>query len=95
MEWQKGKVDKMKIDQKVINRAKRAEGQLAGLIRMMEDERECMDVVTQLSAVHSSIDRIIGIVVAENLYECINHPDEDPAVQQEKIEKAMQLIMRK
>lgn len=67
MEWQKGKVDKMKIDQKVINRAKRAEGQLAGVIRMMEDERECMDVVTQLSAVHSSIDRIIGIVVAENL----------------------------
>ena len=85
----------MKVDQKVINRAKRAEGQLAGVIRMMEDERECMDVVTQLSAVRSSIDRIIGIVVAENLYECINNPDEDSEIQQAKIEKAMQLIMRK
>ncbi len=85
----------MKVDQKVINRAKRAEGQLAGVIRMMEDERECMDVVTQLSAVRSSIDRIIGIVVAENLYECINNPDEDSEVQQAKIEKAMQLIMKK
>lgn len=85
----------MKVDQKVINRAKRAEGQLAGVIRMMEDERECMDVVTQLSAVRSSIDRIIGIVVAENLYECINNPDEDSEVQQAKIEKAMHLIMKK
>ena len=85
----------MKVDQKVVNRAKRAEGQLAGVIRMMEDERECMDVVTQLSAVRSSIDRIIGIVVAENLYECINNPDEDSEVQQAKIEKAMQLIMKK
>lgn len=85
----------MEVDQKVINRAKRAEGQLAGVIRMMEDERECMDVVTQLSAVRSSIDRIIGIVVAENLYECIDNPDEDSEVQQAKIEKAMQLIMKK
>lgn len=85
----------MEVDQKVINRAKRAEGQLAGVIRMMEDERECMDVVTQLSAVRSSIDRIIGIVVAENLYECINNPDEDSEIQQAKIEKAMQLIMKK
>ena len=78
----------MEVDQKVINRAKRAEGQLAGVIRMMEDNRECMDIVTQLTAVRSSIDRIIGIVVAENLVECVNNPDEDSEVQQEKIEKA-------
>ena len=84
----------MEVDQKVINRAKRAEGQLAGVIRMMEDNRECMDIVTQLTAVRSSIDRIIGIVVAENLVECVNNPDEDSEVQQEKIEKAMQMIMR-
>lgn len=85
----------MKLDPKVINRAKRAEGQLSGVIRMMEDERECMDVVTQLSAVRSSIDRMIGIIVAENLVECINNPDEDKEVQEQKIEKAMQLIMKK
>lgn len=83
------------MDSKVINRAKRAQGQLAGVTRMMEEERECLDVVTQLSAVRSSIDRMIGIIVAENLYECIQNPDEDESVQQEKIDKAMQLIMKK
>lgn len=85
----------MKLDPKIINRAKRAEGQLSGVIRMMEDERECMDVVTQLSAVRSSIDRMIGIIVAENLMECINNPDEDAETQERKIEQAMKLIMKK
>lgn len=85
----------MKLDPKIINRAKRAEGQLSGVIRMMEDERECMDVVTQLSAVRSSIDRMIGIIVAENLIECINNPDEDAETQEQKIEQAMKLIMKK
>ncbi len=85
----------MKLDPKIINRAKRAEGQLSGVIRMMEDERECMDVVTQLSAVRSSIDRMIGIIVAENLMECINNPDEDAETQEQKIEQAMKLIMKK
>lgn len=85
----------MKLDPKIINRAKRAEGQLSGVIRMMEDERECMDVVTQLSAVRSSIDRMIGIIVAENLMECINNPDEDAETQEQKIKQAMKLIMKK
>lgn len=85
----------MKLDPKIINRAKRAEGQLSGVIRMMGDERECMDVVTQLSAVRSSIDRMIGIIVAENLMECINNPDEDAETQEQKIEQAMKLIMKK
>lgn len=85
----------MRLDPKIINRAKRAEGQLSGVIRMMEDERECMDVVTQLSAVRSSIDRMIGIIVAENLMECINNPDEDAETQERKIEQAMKLIMKK
>ncbi|HZK46883.1 MAG TPA: metal-sensitive transcriptional regulator [Atopostipes sp.] len=85
----------MRLGPKIINRAKRAEGQLSGVIRMMEDERECMDVVTQLSAVRSSIDRMIGIIVAENLMECINNPDEDAETQEQKIEQAMKLIMKK
>ena len=85
----------MRLGPKIINRAKRAEGQLSGVIRMMEDERECMDVVTQLSAVRSSIDRMIGIIVAENLMECINNPDEDAETQEQRIEQAMKLIMKK
>lgn len=88
----------MKVESIVINRAKRANGQLSGVIRMMEEERDCIDVITQLSAVRSSVDRMIGMIgmiVAENLYDCIQNPEEDVATQQKKIDKAMQLIMNK
>ncbi|MFZ2436151.1 MAG: metal-sensitive transcriptional regulator, partial [Trichococcus flocculiformis] len=35
----------------IINRMKRAEGQMRGILAMMESEKDCSDVVTQLSAV--------------------------------------------
>ena len=41
----------------VINRIKRAQGQLAGVLRLLEEGRECEDVVTQLAAVSKALDR--------------------------------------
>jgi DNA-binding FrmR family transcriptional regulator len=41
----------------VINRIKRAQGQLAGVLRMLEEGRECEDVVTQLAAVSRALDK--------------------------------------
>lgn len=83
------------IDSKVLNRLKRAEGQLRGVQGMIEQEKSCEEVVTQLTAVRSSIDRIIGIIVAENLRECLSQPDADSQAQAEKIDKAINLIVKK
>ena len=41
----------------VINRIKRAQGQLAGVLRMLEEGRDCEDVVTQPAAVSKALDR--------------------------------------
>ena len=58
----------MEIENKnILNRLKRTEGQIRGIQKMIEDEKECMDVITQLSAVRSSIDRVMGMIVADNL----------------------------
>lgn len=54
-------------NRKIKNRLKRADGQLNGVLRMMENNEECIDIVTQLTAVRSSLDSLIGLVVAENL----------------------------
>src|SRR5699024_1112196 len=51
----------MKYDQKVMNRLKRIEGQIKGIIKMMEEDKDCKEVVTQLSASRSAIDRAIGV----------------------------------
>ena len=82
-------------DKKLNNRLKRAEGQLRGIQKMIDDERECQDVITQLSAVRSSIDRIMGIIVAENLKECLSNPDFDPNEQEEKVAQALNMIINK
>ena len=55
----------------VINRIKRAQGQLAGVLRMLEEGRECEDVVTQLAAVSRALDRAGFAIVASGLQRCL------------------------
>ena len=54
-------------DVAVKNRIKRAQGQLAGVLRMLEEEREVDDVVTQLKAVSRALDRAGFAIVAAGL----------------------------
>lgn len=61
----------MAYNAKTTNRVKRMEGQLRGILRMMEEGQDCKDVITQLSAVRSAVDRTIGVIVSENLLDCV------------------------
>ncbi len=54
----------------VINRLRRAQGQLAGVISMIEHGRDCKDVVTQLAAVSKALDRAGFKIVATGMREC-------------------------
>ncbi|MHC9293839.1 metal-sensitive transcriptional regulator [Mycobacterium sp. LTG2003] len=55
----------------VLNRLRRAQGQLAGVISMIEQGRDCKDVVTQLAAVSRALDRAGFKIIATGLRECI------------------------
>lgn len=55
----------------VLNRLRRAHGQLAGVISMIEHGRDCKDVVTQLAAVSRALDRAGFKIVATSLRECV------------------------
>ena len=55
----------------VLNRLRRAHGQLAGVISMIEQGRDCKDVVTQLAAVSRALDRTGFKIVATGLRECL------------------------
>ncbi|CAN5465679.1 metal-sensitive transcriptional regulator [soil metagenome] len=61
----------------VLNRLRRAHGQLAGVISMIEQGRDCKDVVTQLAAVSKALDRAGFKIVATGLRQCLS--DETPA----------------
>lgn len=79
---------------KYITRLKRSEGQLRGIQKMMEEDRDCVDIITQLTAVRSSVDRIIELMITENLTTCINQPLDDPEAQKERLEKAVQYLIK-
>ena len=80
---------------KYITRLKRSEGQLRGIQKMMEEDRDCVDIITQLTAVRSSVDRIIELMITENLTTCINQPLDDPEAQKERLEKAVQYLIKR
>ena len=83
----------MKYDVKTANRIKRIEGQLRGILRMMEEEKDCKEVITQLSAVRSGVDRTIGVIVSNNLMVCIQNADTDDEMN-DTIQEAISLVVK-
>ena len=73
----------------VIKRLRRAEGQIRGVIAMLEDGRDCADVVTQLAAVSRALDRAGFKVIASGLQQCMTAADDgrDQTADLERMEK--------
>lgn len=71
----------------VINRIKRAQGQLGGVVRLLEEGRECEDVVTQLAAVSKALDRAGFVLVASGLQQCLVSGDDVNSLDVKKMEK--------
>ena len=70
----------------VVKRLKRAQGQIGGIIRMIEDGRNCDDIVMQLAAVSKEDDRAGFTTISIGLRQCMEQPDPDP-LDQAKMEK--------
>ena len=73
----------------VLNRLRRAQGQLAGVISMIEQGRDCKDVVTQLAAVSRALDRAGFKIVATGMRECVtgNGADAGKPLTETELEK--------
>ncbi|MDS1115677.1 metal-sensitive transcriptional regulator [Gordonia westfalica] len=72
----------------VLNRLRRAQGQLAGVIAMIEAGRDCKDVVTQLAAVSRALDRAGFKIVASGMKQCLAAADgEQPPLTEAELEK--------
>ncbi|MGG5173286.1 metal-sensitive transcriptional regulator [Pseudarthrobacter sp. J1738] len=69
----------MELDSKeltpVVNRLKRAQGQLAAVTRMLEEGRDCKDIVTQLAAVSKALDRAGFAIISSGLEQCLVRGD--------------------
>ena len=81
----------MKIDETearlVINRLRRARGQIDGVIGMIEQGRDCREIVTQLAAVSRALDRAGFKIVATGLRQCLAGDGTDSPLTTEELEK--------
>ncbi|KUO95516.1 metal-sensitive transcriptional regulator [Ferroacidibacillus organovorans] len=84
----------MEYTDKMFNRLKRVEGQIRGVLEMMEKERDCKDVVTQLSAIRSAVDKAIAAIVVDNLEKCIRKEMEDEITTHDAVQQAMNLLLK-
>ena len=84
----------MEYDKKLKNRVKRVEGQLRGVLKMMEENKECRDVVTQMSAARNALDRTLALIVSQNVEECIRNEKLDDESSGQLIEEAVSLLIK-
>ncbi|WP_292989175.1 metal-sensitive transcriptional regulator [Mycobacterium sp.] len=71
----------------VLSRLRRAQGQLSGVITMIEQGRDCKDVVTQLAAVSKALDRAGFKIVASGMRHCITGKGSGPRLTEDELEK--------
>ena len=81
---------------KVLRQLKTVRGQLDGLIKMVEEDRYCIDIVTQISAVRAALRRVEEEVLKDHVAHCVEHAiaSGDKADQREKIAELMAVIGR-
>lgn len=84
----------MKYDDSMKRRLSRAEGQIRGILKMMEEEKNCKDVVSQLSAVRSAIDKTMALVVAVNLEQCILEEQANGGNTNKVVQEAVELLVK-
>jgi DNA-binding FrmR family transcriptional regulator len=74
----------------ITNRLKRIEGQIRGLQRMVEEQRDCEAVLTQLMAARAALDRV-GLLVADNfVQECLLEADD--LLARQRVSRILQMV---
>ncbi|MBT1669479.1 metal-sensitive transcriptional regulator [Curtobacterium flaccumfaciens pv. flaccumfaciens] len=79
----------------LIKRLRRAEGQVRGIARMVEDETYCIDVLTQISAANRALERVALSLLEDHLAHCVAEAvAEGGDAADEKVREASQAIAR-
>ena len=84
------------IKASVQKRLGRIEGQVRGLSRMVDEDRYCIDIVTQISAVRAALRRVEEEVLRDHIAHCVEHAivSGDAAEQRRKIAELMDVLSR-
>jgi DNA-binding FrmR family transcriptional regulator len=84
----------MEYTPSMFNRLRRIEGQIRGVLAMMENGRDCRDVVTQLSAIRSAVDKAIATIVVANLETCLRQELTTEGNTEHTVKQAVELLLK-
>ncbi len=75
------------VDDDVRKRLRRVEGQIRGLQKMLDDGKDCREVITQLSAAQAALDRVAYRLIGAGMRYCVMNPDDTEGMTAEELEK--------
>ena len=80
----------------VLKRLSRIEGQVRGIVRMVEEDRYCIDVVTQISAVRAALRRAEEEILRDHVGHCVEHAiaSGNKSDQRKKVAEIMDVLSR-
>jgi DNA-binding FrmR family transcriptional regulator len=87
---------KNKVKEASVKRLNRIEGQVRGLVRMVEEDRYCIDVITQLSAVRAALRKVEEEILQDHVAHCVEGAiaSGDQNAQRQKITELMEVLGR-
>jgi DNA-binding FrmR family transcriptional regulator len=79
-----------------LSRLNRVEGQVRGLAKMVEDDRYCIDVVTQVQAVIAALKKVESEILKDHISHCVEHAIKsgDKKAQREKVQELVDTLSR-
>jgi len=84
----------MEYNEQMKNRLRRIEGQVRGVLGMMEQDQGCKEVVNQLTAIRSAVDRVIMYVVGQNMEHCIREEVSGGKSAETVVKETIDLLMK-
>jgi DNA-binding FrmR family transcriptional regulator len=84
------------IKAEAAKRLNRIEGQVRGLARMVEEDRYCIDIITQITATRAALRRLEEQILKDHVGHCVEHAiaSGNKAEQRRKIEELMAVVSR-
>lgn len=87
-------VKRVSYQEEIRKRLVKIEGQVRGVRNMIEDEKSYRDVVFQMTAIRSALDRVIGFLVVENMHNCLMEELESGKDHWKLVEEAVDLLVK-
>ncbi|MFZ5968611.1 MAG: metal-sensitive transcriptional regulator [Bacillota bacterium] len=78
----------------IVNRLKTIKGHIAGIEKMIEEDKSCDEVLLQIAAIKASIHKVGMVIMEEHAKDCLMNSGEGETIRKEQVEKVLDTIVK-